>query len=416
MKIGIDARFLTHPQPGGFKTYTENLITALAEVDPENEYVLYLDRTPNSETAIPHAPNMKSRIVKGEWLPLLGMPVREQVGLARAAGHDRLDLLHCPALTAPLFPPCPLVLTLHDAIWHEPLPRREVPITAKRQLMSWYYRHVPEWAARNAALVITVSEAAKTDIATQLSIPSEKVVVTHEAAGPPFRPERDTCQLDSVRAKFTLPPDFVLAIGSADPRKNVVGLIDAYGQLPEELRRLHHLVIIWTHHALTNEIARRIESLGLMQYCHFLSGVSNGELVLLYNAARLFAFPSRREGFGLPLLEAMACGTPVVAANNSSIPEVVGDAAMMFDADNPEQMAHSMGCLLGDANKCQELAQRGLRQASKFSWVRCAEETVGAYRQCSSVTGRRLNPNPVSRHEEIRCSDSTGLPSIAREK
>ena len=393
MKIGIDARFLTHPQQGGFKTYTQNLIAALADVDQENDYVLYLDREPDCDKAVPRAPNMAWRVVRGDWPPL-GMPLREQFGLALAGWRDRLDLLHSPALTAPLFLPCPLALTLHDMIWHEPR-ASQARITFKRQLMASYYRRVPEWAARKAAVIITVSEAAKTDIVTRLGIAAEQVVVTHEAPAPIFKPVREPARLDAVLKKYALPPSFVMAIGSADPRKNISMLVDAYARLPEKIRSLHHLVIVWTHHHLAQEIARQVQSLGLMQHCHFLRGVSNQDMVLLYSAAVLFAFPSRYEGFGLPPLEALACGTPVVAANNSSIPEVVGDAAVLFDAECAEEMAQVMARLLTDDRERTEMAQRGLQRAARFSWARCAQQTVAAYRQCVGV-GRMLNPSAAS--------------------
>jgi len=416
MKIGIDARFLTHPQSGGFKTYTQNLIAALAQVDRENEYVLYLDRLPRGEGTIPHVPNMELKVVNGTWPPLLGMLLREQLGLVQAARRDRLDLLHCTALTAPLFPSCPLILTLHDTIWHEQQSWQKAPISARRWLMARYYRCVPEWAALKAASVITVSEAAKADIVTRLGIATENVVVTHEAAGPAFSPKRNSSQIHEVRTRFALPPDFVLAIGSADPRKNIAGLVSAYGQLPDEVRNSHHLAIVWTHHELAKEIARQVESLGLTQHCHFLSGVSNEDLAFLYNGAVLFAFPSRYEGFGLPLIEAMACGTPVAAANNSSIPEIVGDAALLFDAERPDQMAQSMACLLSDRGKRIELAQHGLRRAAKFSWARCAEETIAAYRRCSLAAGRTPNPSPVPKPEGIGSPAPPCISPLAREK
>ena len=186
MRIGIDARFLTHPQAGGFKTYTQNLVAALAQVDRENEYRLYVDREPASPLA--YGPNFQVCVVPGT-LPMLGMVWREQVGLARRAAQDKLDLLHAPNLTAPLRCPCPTVITVHDMIWL--WPERFSPgktASRKRDLMRRYYQDVPRRAAQAAAGIITVSQASKDDIVRDLGIPAGRIHVTYEAAGAAYGP------------------------------------------------------------------------------------------------------------------------------------------------------------------------------------------------------------------------------------
>jgi glycosyltransferase involved in cell wall biosynthesis len=392
MKIGIDARFLTHPQAGGFKTYTQNLIAALAREDRGNDYVLYVDRQPNGEApAIPWAPNIVLRIVRGEW-PMLGMLLREQIGLAWAARRDQIDVLHSPALTAPLFLSCPLVITLHDTIWYT-RPASSLHTSFRRRLMTSYYRHIPRWAARKAAVIITVSKTAKADIVSRLGISPDQVVVTYEAAAPDFQPVPDPARLNAVRAKYALPLGFIMAIGSADPRKNISFLLDAYARLPDKMRGQHHLVIVWTHQYLAKEIARQVESLGLTQYCHFVHSVNNQDLVCLYNSAALFVFPSRNEGFGLPPLEAMTCGTAVIAANNSSIPEIVGDGAMLFEPEYVEKLVQAMVLLLTNDRERFELVRRGYRRAASFSWTGCAQQTLAAYRKCGTVTGSANSKN-----------------------
>jgi glycosyltransferase involved in cell wall biosynthesis len=228
MKIGIDARFLTHPQTGGFKTYTRNLIAALAEVDRENEYVLYLDRAPDQNTQLPDSPNFTTRIVPG-LARVLGMPWREQVGLSRQAALDRLDLLHSLSLTAPLRLACPSVVTIHDMIWYFPEKFSHENFTSgKRKLMEWYYRFVPKRATHQAAAVITVSYAAKASIMQHLGLSSDRIFVTHEAASHIYRQIDDLKKLEAIRQKYSLTTNFILAIGSADPRKNISTLVQAY--------------------------------------------------------------------------------------------------------------------------------------------------------------------------------------------
>ena len=381
MRIGIDARFLTHPQPGGFKTYTENLIAALAEIDQKNDYILYLDRPPGAHAPLKQFQNMTCRVIRGE-LPILGMPFREQLGLLRATHRDHLDLLHSPALTAPLFLSCPLVLTLHDMIW-KTLPSGN-QIAMKRRLLNSYYELVPSLAARKATTIITVSQAAKADIVNQLGISPENIVVTYEAAAPAFKPLSNPSLTQEVARKFSLPPKFLMAIGSADPRKNIESLLHAYVKLPISLREVYHLVIVWTHSHLADSISRRVQALGLGKQCHFLFSVSKKEMVSLYNLATLFVFPSRYEGFGLPPLEAMSCKTPVLSANNSSLPEVVGGGGYLFDADDIETMADLIQKLLVNEAERLELAERGFRHSANFSWAKCASETVAVYHKVFS--------------------------------
>ena len=377
MRIGIDARFLTHPQLGGFKTYSECLIAALVELDRANEYLLYVDRKPAA--ALPTGPHVQIRSVSGS-APLVGMPWREQVSLAALAARDRLDLFHAPCLTAPLALPCPLVVTIHDMIWRSPARFSQGARPAgRRSLMERYYRSVPALAARRARAVITVSESVKSDIVAELGLPPARVTVTPEAARSIFRPMDAQAAHSAVRSRYGLEPGYVLAIGSADPRKNLDTMLRAYAALPAELRAHHRLAIVWTHRHLAEAIGRQAQALGIAGATRFLEAVSDADLVALYRSAALFAFPSRYEGFGLPPLEAMACGTPVVAAANSSIPEIVGEAALQFPTEDAAALTAALRRCLEHPALRGELAEAGLRRAASFSWQRCAALTLAVY-------------------------------------
>ena len=380
MRIGIDARFLTHPQPGGFKTYTQGLVTALAGVDSENEYVLYVDRPPDQGVLLPDRHNFVTRIIPGS-LPLLGMPWREQVRLSLEVARDGLDLLHSPSLTAPLCLACPSVVTIHDMIWF--FPERFSsgrPLPGRRKLMTWYYRFVPRLAARNAAAILTVSRAAKESVVQHLGVSPDSVFVTYEAASPIYRRVDAQDQVEVVQRKYNLTSDFILVISSADPRKNITTLVQAYALLPASLRERHQLAIVWTHGFLAPSLEEQIEALDIADSVRFLNHVSDEELVLLYNGASLFVFPSLYEGFGLPPLEAMACGTPVLAADNSSIPEIVGSAALLTAAEDKKAMAERIARILTDEALQAQLINRGLKRATEFSWTKCARDTIDVYR------------------------------------
>ena len=380
MRIGIDARFLTHPQRGGFKTYTENLTTALARVDSENEYMLYLDRQPGPQDRLPDKENFRFHVVSSS-VPMFGLPWREQIKLTRQVWKDRIDVFHAPCLTAPLNLSCPFVITVHDMIWAS---RKNFTsnesLSLKRRFIDWYNYLIPNMAIRRASVIITVSHASQKSIVETLQIKADQVIVTHEAADSIFQPLGNINQIESVRSKYDLGSNYILAIGSADPRKNIKLLIQAYGSLSKALREKYHLVIVWTHPFLTNEMSKQVNDLGLQNNVQFLRRVSNADLVLLYNAASLFVFPSRSEGFGLPLLEAMSCGVPVVAADNSSIPEVVCDAAFLFDAENIDSLSQVLIRVLNDEILMKTMSTKGIERAAKFSWDKCANETIAVYK------------------------------------
>jgi len=246
--------------------------------------------------------------------------------------------------------------------------------------MEWYNRYIPKYASGRAAAIITVSNASKESIAEHIKLDQKRIVVTYEAANRLFQRVLDKQCVDKVRQKYNLSPDFILAIGSADPRKNIKRLVQAYSCLPQEIQEKHHLAIVWTHSFLADELSAQIEKLGLTHSVHFLRSVPNEDLNLLYNAASLFAFPSLYEGFGLPPLEAMACGVPVIAANNSSIPEIVGEAALLFDAQDVREISDSLRQILTDQALGAMLSKAGIERAASFSWEKCAQETVEVYK------------------------------------
>jgi glycosyltransferase involved in cell wall biosynthesis len=381
MRIGLDARFLTHPQKGGFKTYTENLVAALAILDTKNEYVLYVDRPFLDQSCLPCKPNFECRVVSGLF-PVVGMPWREQIGLVRQVGRDRIDLFHSLCLTAPLNLSCPLVITIHDMIWAFPEKYSNLEYRSfKWNLILLYDRLIPKYAIRNASAIITVSQSSKNDIINYLGLNPDRIFVTHEAAGSSFYRARNKKTIESIRQKCDLHSSYILALGAADPRKNIRTLVHAYSLLPDELRVKYKLAVVQTHHLLVRELTEQVDQMGLKNNIRYLWEVSNDDLAALYNAASLFVFPSFYEGFGLPPLEAMACGTPVIASNNSSIPEIVGDAALLFSAENAEELAELISTVLANPELQLDMRKRGIDRAATFSWKNCALETIEVYKK-----------------------------------
>jgi len=247
-----------------------------------------------------------------------------------------------------------------------------------------YHRWVPQWAATRAQHIIAVSHATKVDIAHQLDIPSGNISVVHNAIKMIFRPNRSKAQLEAIRHRYGLDEEFILGIGSTDPRKNIVGLVRAYAKLPTKQRSRYRLCIVWTYSFFQRELLDLIDLLEVRGQVRFLERVLDEDLALLYNAATLFVFPSHYEGFGLPPLEAMACGTPVVAANNSSIPEVVGDAGLLVDSTDFDALATTMERALDDTSLRSELSRKGLERAKQFSWERMGKQTLEVYKRALS--------------------------------
>lgn len=381
LRIAIDGRMWSQPQPGGFKTYTTELVRALAEIDGDNEYLVWLDRS-LPETP-PWAPvtGLRLHVMRsiGGWL---AVPMREQVRLPLAWRRVRPDVIHLPCNTGPIWGEPPTVVTIHDTIeffersWYGPVKEQAV----KRWLMSRYSQMVLRRVAQRARAIITVSNCSKRDIMSNLHAAEDKIHVIPNAHARHCYPLDGTQFGVSFCERYGLPEQFILSLASTSPRKNARGLLRIYARLPEFLRRQYPLVIVMTHNLLKLRLQTRAAQLGLEGQVRFLEQLSDADLALAYNQAALFVYPSLYEGFGLPVLEAMACATPVVASNRSSLPEVVGDAAILCDPADEAQFAEAIVAVLLSPARQQALAEAGLRRAAIFSWQATARQTLAVYR------------------------------------
>ncbi len=375
-RILIDGIAISHPQPGGYKTYARNLVYNLSQLDGAYDYLLAIDRP---------AP------VPRDWRGIIvgrpgsiGVVWREQVQLPRLAGREGAALLHAVAATGAVRTSVPVVVTLHDTIeFTDPLPR---VTQTKRWAMRVYSRTVQAATARRAAHVITVSEYSKRQIIARFGLRADEVTVTLEAPDEACRPLPANAIAETARHKWGT-TDFVFGMASVAPRKNTQGLMCAYAALPKDLRAKHPLVLVCTHRGLRDRLLAVAGELGIEGDLALLEAVSAEDLVILYNAAAVFVFPSLEEGFGLPPLEAMACGTPVIASNSSSLPEVVGEAGILVEPGNEEALTAAMSAILSDRALVASLRERGLARAATFSWRRTAEQTLEVYRR---VLGGRV--------------------------
>ncbi|NJN66030.1 MAG: glycosyltransferase family 4 protein [Chloroflexaceae bacterium] len=373
MRIGIDTRYVSDHFPG-IGRYVANLVRSLSRLDHPHTLVLLthpaLPNTRHSLDALRSAPNI-------EWspLPMAARPfsLAEHLLIPRRCRVLRLDLLHSPYYLKPYAGlPCPSVVTIYDLIG------RRFPSTLPARTRSLF--NLATWLAlRTSAHVLTISSSARDDIITSYRVPETRLTVTHLAADQRFCPQPPEA-IAAVRAAYHLPPRYVLYLGANKPHKNLERLVLAWAQLHEQPGQPEACLVMAGHEDPRYSQARRIVAeRGLSGTTRFLPNVNEADLPGLYGGADFFAFPSFYEGFGLPPLEAMACGTPVLCANASSLPEVVGDAALLVNPSSVSDLASGLQTLLTNPLLRADLRQRGLQQAQTFSWERTARKTLAVY-------------------------------------
>ncbi len=373
MHIAIDAHSVGTGLAGN-ETYAANLVEALAEVDGENRYTVYVTKAEAEARFWGRWPNVSVRRTLPHT-PLVRIPLTLSAELRRRP----VDLLHVQ-YTAPPLAPCPVVATVHD------LSFEHLPETFKRRSRV-QLRLTVRATARRAAHVIAPSEYTRRDLVETYGLDPERVTAIPLAVSPLFRPVREAGELERVRRLYRIAGEYVLAVGSIQPRKNLGRLVRAYSALRRARGRsnLPQLVLVGKNAWLYGETLRAIEAEGLGDAVVLTGYVREGDLPALYAGSLCFAYPSYFEGFGLPPLEAMSCGAPVLTGNLTSLPEVVGDAGLTVDPFDTGAIAGALARLIDDAALRAELRERGLKRARGFDWRDTARMTLQVYRR---VEGR----------------------------
>lgn len=377
MRVALNAWFWNSTTSGSGQ-YTHNLVEHLAEIAPDLDIILLAPDREVVNTG-PEVSNVRCHPVTGgrRLPPNMYKVWFEQIAFPRACRRLEADLAHVPYWAPPLRPSVPTIVTIHDLI---PLLLPEYRGGPQVRL----YTALVSRAARRAARVLTDSHASRRDIVTYLRLQENKVHTIHLAAGEQYTPT-PAADETAIRARYGLPDRYMLHFGGFDIRKNVAATIDAYRRAVEGIGETCPLVVAGQLPEQDIPFApdpRRLAREQRLdeQHVHFIGYVEDVDAPAVYRGATALIFPSRYEGFGLPPLEAMACGTPVVGSNTSSIPEIVGDGGLLLPPDDVEGMARALVRLATDDGLYIDMSSRALAQAAKFTWEHTAQETLAAYR------------------------------------
>ena len=377
MRFAVDAHAIGRHLTGN-EVYVRSLLNGFATLDRESEFIAYLS-TDDAESWVPS--RFPVRRIAGNPFVRLGCD------LALKLRRDRPDLLHVQ-YTAPLACPVPVVVSVHDVSFLEH--PDYFPFYRSAQLRFTVRRTI-----RAAARILTVSEFSRDSIARAYHLDPDRITVVHNAAADCFHPVRREVAQAQALDRFGIAAPFIFSVGDLQPRKNHIGLIRAFASLVQAHPRLpHHLVLAGKETWFARRVHDAAKGSGISDRIHFLGFVSDDDLLHLYNGCELFCFPSLYEGFGLPVLEAMACGAAVACSNVSAIPEVADGAALLFHPSKSDEIARAMLDLILLPELGTRMRRLGVQRAAHFSWQNAARKTLGVYydvaEQRQAVPGRTI--------------------------
>jgi len=381
MRIGFDGSSIL-PRRTGVGHYTNQLLRQLVLLAPEHEFIVFLNSLRHAPRREPwmDAPNVRVRrgrfpgpALLYAWRWFNRPPIERLVG--------RVDLFHSPATYVPPQRAGARVTTVHDLYFLRD------PETCERLGGRFLAATLPR-CVRELDRILAASQSTRGDLIELLGVPAERIAVVYEGVDGRFARVEDPERRSATRARYELPLHYLLFVGTIGPRKNVVRLIEGYAQARAERADLPPLVVAGGRGKDVERVVRAVAACGVEPHVRFLGYVEHEDLPALYSGADVFVLPSLYEGFGLPVLEAMACGAPVVAGNNSSLRELVADRGFLVDAMRPSQIAGGILWALTDRNLREQYVRNGLAFARQMTWERCARETLEVYRE--AVEERRI--------------------------
>ena len=367
MKIGIEAQRIFRKDKHGMDYVVLQEIIELQKIDQRNEYFVFV--APGPDECVKDTANVHIIKVEGR-----SYPTWEQIALPKAAAEVGVELLHCTSNTAPIHCDIPLILTLHDIIFLEPRDKRNRSLY---QNMGWLYRRlvVPR-ILKKCRRIITVSEFEQRNIIHKLGLPEKQVAMIYNGYNDWFRPMEDP---DCVYGKYMMEKGYLFFLGNTDPKKNTERTLMAYSMYLERSTVKRKLLMADLDRHYLDDIISRNHIENIRQYIEMPGYIVNTDLPYVYSGAFAFLYTSLRESFGIPLLEAMACGTPVVTSNTSSMPEIAGPEAILVNPESPDEICEQLLKLEQNEAYYQQQVQVGLQRAKSFSWRYTTEHLLSLY-------------------------------------
>ena len=375
MRIGIEGQRLFRKKKHGMDMVALELIKNLQLIDSENEYVVFV-KPDEDRGCIPPAPNFK--IVELGGGPY---PTWEQFALPRAAQKEGCQLLHCTSNTGPVFSKVPLVTILHDIIYMESIMLFKKRGTWYQKLGNVYRRFVVPTVIRKSLRVSTVSNFEKQRIADFFKLDNKKLITVYNGVGAHFKKITDNETLQKAKEKYQLPERFMFFLGNTDPKKNTPNVLKAFAEFNEASSEKYNLVMLDYEESALQAILTEIGHPEMRPDIHLTGYVVNTDLPAIISQSTIFLYPSLRESFGIPILEGMACGVPVITSNTSSMPEVAGDAALLVDPQNSNEIKAAIEEILNNSALRNQLIEKGLERARQFSWKKMAENYLAIYKE-----------------------------------
>jgi len=374
MRIGIEAQRIFREKKHGMDFVVLEQIRFLQKIDEDNQYFIFVNEGPDNQV-IEETSNFRIFVFGGAY------PLWEQIYLPKKAKELKLDILHCTSNTAPINCPVPLIVTIHDLIYLETNPLTASGYSSYQKFGNLYRRIVVRKLCKSADLIITVSHSEKERFKEMGLASDAKVKVIYNGVSPHFKPITDEKYLGEIREKYQLPAKFFMFLGNTDPKKNTPNTIRAFARYCQAYGTEHKLVIGDLDPQVIKQYLTKDGLEEYFEHIHFTGYILNTELPALINLAEVFLYTSLRESFGIPLLEAMACGTPVVTGDKSSLPEVAGKAALKVNVSDPNLIVEAMHQLLSQEALRNELRELGLKRSSEFSWEHTAQGVLELYQK-----------------------------------
>lgn len=370
MKIGIEVQRLFRKKRFGIEIAAIELLHELHKIKSNHQFIILAAQNKH-ENELNDFKNFIIRTVKGKLFFDF-----EQFFLPVAAKREQLDVLHCTGNTTPLYCSKPIIQTLHDIIFLDPIPKSD---SYYQRYGNLYRRIIVPQACKKSEAIITVSNYEKKRMVERLQIEEKKVHVIHNGVSSIFEKTVDTEKLKETQIKYSLPDNFILFLGNTSARKNPERVLAAYLDYAKKSTAPLPLVTPGLPHDFILSNLKKNGEIKFINQIHTPGYIDQDDLAHLYSLSKLFLFPSLSEGFGMPLLEAMACGVPVITSNTSALPEIAGNAAKLINPNNTENISDAMREMLERPGLLEDYRDRGLKQVQKFQWKYAAEKTMEIY-------------------------------------